>query len=272
MGIVLNENDWAREMIERRSLGKKPVETLSRVARYYIDKKYNKRDVRKMLDTFVIQCEPSASLPKWEDILDFAVKRASKTEAVKIEKIVVTKPEIEKISALEGAMRQRLAFTLLVLSKYWNMVNGNPESNWVNSSDPDVAQMANIELTVKRRCRLYHDLYEAGLIRFSKKVNNTNVQVLFAEDGDPALEVRDLRNLGNQYMLYMGGPYFVCQNCGITERCNNVKRRTRQKYCKRCAAEVKKRQTYESVKKYRSQNDTSQKNVRMLEPLESVDI
>ena len=98
--IVLNEHDWARDMIERRSLGKKPTETLSRVARYYIDKKYNQRDVRSMLDTFVLQCDPSASLPKWDRLLDFAVNKATKTQAVMIDKIIITKPEIERIDAL----------------------------------------------------------------------------------------------------------------------------------------------------------------------------
>ena len=35
MSIVLKENDWAEKMIQSKSLGKKPSETLRRVARYY---------------------------------------------------------------------------------------------------------------------------------------------------------------------------------------------------------------------------------------------
>lgn len=51
--IVLNENDWAVEMIQSRSLGRKPYETLCRVAKYYIDKKgYSKKEVRKTMDDF----------------------------------------------------------------------------------------------------------------------------------------------------------------------------------------------------------------------------
>ena len=64
MSIVLNEHDWAEEMIRARSLGSKPYETFCRVARYYIDKDYSKKDVRQILDAFLLQCDPIASLPK----------------------------------------------------------------------------------------------------------------------------------------------------------------------------------------------------------------
>lgn len=34
MSIVLNEYDWAEKMIANHDLGKKPIETLSRVSKY----------------------------------------------------------------------------------------------------------------------------------------------------------------------------------------------------------------------------------------------
>ena len=37
MSVVLRENDWAASMIQANSLGKKPSETLRRVARFYMD-------------------------------------------------------------------------------------------------------------------------------------------------------------------------------------------------------------------------------------------
>lgn len=38
MSIVLNEYDWAEKMIANHDLGKKPIETLSRVSKYYYEK------------------------------------------------------------------------------------------------------------------------------------------------------------------------------------------------------------------------------------------
>lgn len=259
--IVLNEHEWAREMIESRSLGKKPTETLGRVARYYFDNKYNKKDVRNMLDTFVLQCDPSMSIPKWDRLLDYVVNKAMRTQAVMIDKIVVTDKEIEVIRGLNGSPIQRLAFTLLVLAKYWNIVCG-ADTYWVNSADVDIMRMANIKTSIKRQSAFYRSLNESGLVRFSKKVDNTNVQVLFARDGKSAVEIFDLRNLGYQYMRYLGGPYFICQNCGITEKYSNPEHGRCQKYCKACAAEVRSRQNINSA--IQSRKMKSSQELKML--------
>lgn len=249
MSIVLREHDWAEEMIKSRTLGKKPSETLTRVARYYLDKGNNKNDVRRILDSFLLQCDPTSSLPKWSDALDFAVNKASKYEAVYIEEINITKPEMDIIDALDGKQIKRLAFTLLSLAKYWNTVTLHGDS-WVNNKDSEIMNMANIHTSIKRQSTMYWSLREAGLIQFSRKVDNTNVRVCFIKDGDTSLSVTDFRNLGYQYLKYHGEPYFECENCGITVRikCN------RQKYCSQCYEEVHLKQRVNSIMRQRKNN------------------
>lgn len=237
MSIVLRENEWAEKMIQSRTLGKKPSETLYRVARYYIDAGYSKNDVRKKLDVFLLQCEPDASLPKWSDSLDYAVTRAMKYEAVNIPCIVVTEPELTAINNLKGKQIKRLAFTLLCLSKYWNIIIPNGDF-WVNTPDNEIMAMANINTSIKRQGMMYWTLREAGMIQFSKKVDNTNVKVCFITDGKPAVEISDFRNIGYQYLKYCGEPYFECANCGITVKYNDPDKGRKQKYCKSCAAEI----------------------------------
>lgn len=255
MTIVLNEHEWAQEKIDSRSLGSKPFETLSRVAKYYIDKDYSKKDVRKMLDTFLLQCEPTASLPKWSETLDYAVARALKYNAIKIDYIEVTEPELELINSLEGKQIRRLAFTLLCLAKYWDIVNPQ-SSHWVNSKDSDIMRMANINTSIKRQSLMYHRLNEAGMVQFSKKVDNTNVRVCFITPGKPAVIVTDFRNLGYQYLKHHGEPYFECQNCGITTKVENPTGR-KQKYCKDCAIEIHMKQTVNSVMRQRYKQQTN---------------
>ena len=249
MTIVLNEHEWARDMIESRSLGAKPFETLSRVAKYYIDKDYSKKEVRGMLDTFLLQCEPTASLPKWSETLDYAVARALKYDAIKIDSIEITKPEMERIDALEGKQIRRLAFTLLCLAKYWDVVNPQGD-HWVNSKDSEIMRMANINTSIKRQSLMYFNLNEVGMVQFSKKVDNTNVRVCFITPGETAMVVTDFRNLGYQYLKYHGEPYFECQNCGITVKSENATGR-KQKYCKECAVEIHMKQTVNSVMRQR---------------------
>ena len=252
MGIVLNEHYSAEQAIETRCLGKKPSETLSRVARYYIDNNNirDKKIVRSKLDTFLLQCDPTASIPKWSKMLEFATDWAFKHEAINIESIVVTKPELQKIDSLDGKQIRRLAFVLLCLSKYWNIVN-TQNDNWVNSRDNDVMSFANINTSIRRQCAMYTTLRDCGLIQFSKKVDNTNVRVCFLEDGEPAMVITDLRNLGYQYLRYHGEPYFECANCGITTKISEPTKGRKQKYCKECAVEIKTKQNVNAVMRQR---------------------
>ena len=54
MSIVLNEYEWAERAIQNHELGKKPIETLNRVSKYYLSNKYSKREVRRLLDEFLM--------------------------------------------------------------------------------------------------------------------------------------------------------------------------------------------------------------------------
>lgn len=258
MNIVLNEYEWAENMINSRSLGTKPSETLKLIARYYFDtvQGSTKKDVRKRLEAFILQCEPDISLPKWENTIDKALARAAKSNAVNIDCIKVTKPEIEQIDSLEGKQIRRLAFTLLCLSKYWNIA-GRSADNWVNSKDSEIMRMANINTSVKRQSLMYHILNKADMIQFSKKVDNTNVRVCFATPGETAMTITDFRNLGYQYLKYHGEPYFECCNCGITTKYTNSKNKNsfrKQKYCKSCAVEIDMKQSINSVMRLRDKD------------------
>lgn len=246
MTIVLNENEWAQEMIASHSLGKKPYETLCRVARFYLDEGYKRGDVRKMLESFLIRCDQNASAALWMDSLDRAVASAVKRRAVAIDYIPVTEPEMARIREESGAQAQRLAFTLLCLAKYYLALN--PDANgWVWLDDRDIMKMANIKTSVRRQSALYRQLRDDGLIQFSKKVDNTNVCVLFMESGEEAMRIDDMRSLGNQYMLRSGRPrYYICESCGEAAFSGQsagksaADRRGRsKKYCAECAEKLK---------------------------------
>lgn len=246
MTIVLNENEWAQEMIASHSLGKKPYETLCRVARFYLDEGYKRGDVRKMLESFLMRCDQNASAALWMDSLDRAVASAVKRRSVAIDYIPVTEPEMARIRGESGAQAQRLAFTLLCLAKYYLALM--PDANgWVWLDDRDIMKMANIKTSVRRQSALYRQLRDDGLIQFSKKVDNTNVCVLFMEPGEEAMRISDMRSLGNQYMLRIGKPrYYICENCGeVSFSGQNAgksaadRRGRSKKYCAECAEKLK---------------------------------
>lgn len=251
MSIVLNEYEWAERMINNHDLGKQPVETLSRVSKYYYENHYKKRDIRRMLDTFLTQCDPNVSLVRWSDVLDRVTKNANKLPLIRMDGIDITKAEMDRIETLKGKQIRRLAFTLLCVAKYWDRVSAS-NNHWVNNQDKEIMQMANISTTIKRQSAMFSELRDSGFIRFSKKIDNLNVQVLFMEDGEIAIHIQDFRNLGYQYLRYYGEPYFECENCGITIKIQNPNNGRPQKYCPACAAEIRTRQNVNAVMRQRS--------------------
>ena len=244
MSIVLKESEWAKNAIETHQLGKSPYETIRRVARYYIDAGQSKAQVASEVERFVVACDPTTSLSKVDNLIRSAVASAIRHEAVDVGYIGVTQAELCAIKSITtGRQAERLAFTLLCLSKYWNIYNGC-SSYWVNSKDSEIMQIANIKTSIKRQCKLYKDLKDAGLISFSWKVDCTNVKVNFAnDDSDVVLKISDFRNLGNQYLMYIGEPYFICAECGLVTKKNGASTGRKQKYCAECAMSVKSRKS-----------------------------
>ena len=251
MSIVLNEYEWAEHMIENHDLGKKPLETLTRVSKYYLANGYRKGETRRLLDTFMLQCDPQAPLVHWSAALDKVAKSADKYPLIQMDGVDVTRKELERIEALEGKQIRRLAFTLLCVAKYWDSVS-EQNNYWVNSSDNELMQMANINTSIKRQSAMFACLRQAGLVTFSKRIDSLNVQVLFVEPGDPVIHIQDFRNLGYQYLKHYGGPYFECANCGVTVKAQDPDHGRKQKYCPNCAAEIRMRQNIDSVMRRRS--------------------
>ena len=249
-------------------MGKKPMETLARVARYYIEEMgYKPADARNKLDAFIIQCDPSASLVAWADRADKALKNATKYRSVKIDYLSVTEPEIKRIELLKGKQLKRLAFTLLCLAKYYHAIR--PDSAyWVGTKDSEIMAMANVNTSLKRQALLYSSLKDEGLIEFSRKVDNTNIRICFAEDGDEAIRITDLRNLGYQYLMYCGEPYFKCSSCGITTKILHPENKRKQKYCRECANKIYIQQIMDSV--MRKRNTDFSKMFKVYTPCEAL--
>lgn len=258
MSIVLNEVRWAHDICTCASpkFESKPFETLTRVAKYYKYGGMPKEDARDALDSFLLKCKPDANTVLWAETLDRAVKAGYKYPILDMDSIKVTEGEMAAVKELETGQLQRLAFTLVCLRKYWDAYIPN-NNGWVRSSDSDIMRMANIRTSIKRQCALFKALNDKGYIKFSRQVDNLNVQVLIAESGEDVLEVSRFDNLGYQYLKSCGDPYYYeCCSCGITEKRKDIRSRP-PKYCPSCAGLVKARQTAESDKRRMSKKRTS---------------
>lgn len=245
--LVLNEIQWAKDMIRKRSLGEKPFETLCRIAMYYFANDISVNDARSKMEDFVFLCDSRTSITKWNKIIDTAIQVAKRRVPVTKDAIYITNTELDKINSLEGAQLKRLAFTLLCVAKYYNISNNNT-NGWINTKDSEIMKLANIKTSIKRQSDMYRKLKECGLVRFSHKVDNTSMQICFVSDGDNVISVKDFRNLGYQYMiLSQNSSYFFCEHCGIATKANNPNKGRKQKYCNDCSVEIAIKQRVNSV-------------------------
>lgn len=241
MSIILDERAYVEEIIRSPELGKKPTETLNRLAKYYRSNGYKSREIVSLLESFMIKCDPGVNLVKWQSLLDKVVRSSSKYDLIFLEGVSITESEMNKIKALNGKQLQKLMFCLLCVAKYCNAVNPK-NNNWVNKADKEIFSMAGIRTTIKRQSYMINDLWDAGYVGFSNVVDNININVkIVDDDSKEVLFVSDFRNLGNQYLRYLGEPYIECECCGAVVRKNsNV-----QKYCPDCAEAVNLRKTEE---------------------------
>ena len=236
--IILDERAWAESAINNLTLGNKPVETLGRIAKCYYADGYSRREIAKMLEEFLIKCDPTVSVAKWQDTIESIAKNADRYPLIDIGGVSITRSEMKAISELKTKMLKRLMFTLLCIAKYGNAINPK-NNNWVNCDAKDFFNMANIKTTSVRQSLLINDLWQLGYIGYSNVVDNVNLNVKIVGNDEEELFVSDFRNLGNQYMDYIDGGYMKCENCGaVVKDCSH-----RQKYCSECSNEIHRRRS-----------------------------
>lgn len=214
-------------------------EALKILSKYYYKLGYSRLQIENMLEEYLLKADKDIIIPLWEDTIEKYAKTADKHELVDIDFVPITENELNKISALKNKPLERLAFTLLCIAKFYNIINPN-NNNWVNKDDKYIFKIANIQKTCFQQSLMYNDLYRMDYIGYSKIIDNLNINVKYIDDNSPiSLKISDYRNLGYQYMRYRGEHFLECENCGILIK----KKSNRQKYCKKCAVKMNRENT-----------------------------
>lgn len=243
MSIVLDERYFAEQKLQHPELGHRPGETLGRIAKYYYASGYTKRDIISRLKDYLVRCDPRINLVLWDSLIKSSADYAEKHKLIEIDSISVTENELNTVSKLRSRPARRLLFTLICLAKFGNTVNPNNKC-WVNVRTKEIFEMANIQCSSQRQSLMLNELLHLGLIGYSRVIDNTNIYVKCLDsDGCSAIKVTNFKNLGYQYLKYIGEPYITCNRCGVT-----VKRTGRwQKYCCTCAEDINREKTNERM-------------------------
>lgn len=233
--IVLNEREYAENCLQNGITNDNLYFTLSILARYYYHHLgYRKKRIAKLLLEFLGEHYPKYELNKyaWQTSVEKLAARAGKYPLFEIAGVNITKLELETIENIHNKVLERLAFTMLCLAKFGN-AKSDKNDNWVNLDSKEIFKLARISCKAEERETKIGQLYQMGLLEFSRRNDNTNCQVTFVnDDSENILFISDSRELGYEYLAYKGDNFIRCADCGILTRGN---KNGTKRYCKNCS-------------------------------------
>lgn len=233
--IILDEKKYAEKCLENGLMDSKPFNTLSILAKYYYHHLgYRKKKIASLLLDYLSKYYPRYEFNEfsWKESIDKIARNVGKHKLYEISGVKITKSEMKTIQNIHNKVLERLAFTMLCLAKFYNLKN--PKNNgWVNTDSKEIYKYARISCKAIEREIKIGKLRNMGLIELPKKNGNLNCRVTFInDDDDEELFISDFRELGYEYLLYKGGNFIRCAECGILTRGNKS---GNKKYCKDCA-------------------------------------
>ena len=250
MPVVLNEKKQAEYIIEKGEVGNKPTSTLFLLGKYYRqNKKLNKEQTFNKLNEFMEKNYKNYNSATWEDIIEDISKKANKYPLREIDCVEITQSEIDTIRNVCNIKYEKLLFTMLCYAKLYNKIS-DKNNGWVNTDIKELFRVARVTVRYRNDKFLYlNDLETAGLISFSNKNDNLNLRITFIDDNNEAvLKIDDFRELGYEYLNYIGDGKFIRCDC-----CKRLVKKSSKnmKYCNKCSKEKQLEWQRESMKKAR---------------------
>ena len=162
------------------------------------------------------------------------ISSAKKYKFRSVSPVVITKAEIDRIIGLNDIRKEKIAFVLLAVAKYYNNVSSD-NNNRMYISISDIFKLARVAIPCKERAGYLHFAYEERLLVEHSFVG-TNLKVVgFIENNSEAvMELRedDYKELAYTYLNYKVGGYKRCKCCGKLFKMQ--KREPGRLYCKEC--------------------------------------
>lgn len=253
MSVVLNETKQAEYIIEKGEVGTKPTSTLFLLGKYYRQKEnLDKEQTVSKLNEFMMINYKNYNSALWEEAIEDIAKKANKYPLREINTIGITQSELDKIVELHNIKYEKLLFTMLCYAKLYNTISEN-NNGWVNTDIQELYRIARVTVKYRNDKFLYlNDIERTGLISFSSKNDNLNLKVnFFNMNGESVLDINDFRELGYEYLNYIGdGKFIRCSECQRLVR-KKSKHDYSTKYCNECSRIVFNEQCKQNMRKMR---------------------
>ncbi len=212
-----------------------PEETIRELARYnYHVLGMKKEDNYDAILAYMSKNCTDFYEEKYFKIIYRNVTSAKKYKFRDVSPVKITKAEIEKITGLNDIRKEKIAFVLLAVAKYYNNVSDD-NNNRMYMSISDLFKLARVAIPCQERAGYLHFAYEEGIL-IEHTFVGTNLKIVGFVDNDSEVVMQlgedDYKELAYAYLNYKNGGYKHCKNCGRLFKMN--KREPGRLYCKEC--------------------------------------
>lgn len=232
-----------------------PYKTCSLLGKYHFNLGKTKTQVKTELDNYLKDNFPRYNSVTWDDNLEKIVSSISNRNhsMIYVDRINITKTEMDKIDLLPSEPLKRLAFIILYRAKL-NREKYKKQDVWLSDKISYLCKLARVYGKYEDKMIKLSKLQDFGYVKASHSVKNFSFRVLFLDDienEDVVISINDTQCKDSEIILhykkYKGENILDCENCGglIEPKSNRIK------YCSDCAREFQLEHQRNSMKKIR---------------------
>lgn len=230
-----DKNDIERKISGDYVNQENPEDTIRDLARYnYHVLGMNKEDNYDSILSYMTKNCTDFYEEKYFKIIYRNIASAKKYKFRSVKPVRITQTEIDKIVGLNDIRKEKIAFVLLAVAKYYNNVSSD-NNNRMYISMSDLFKLSRVAIPCKERASYLHFAYQEGILVEHMFVG-TNLKVVgFVDDSSEAvleLGEDDYKELAYAYLNYKNGGYKHCKNCGRLFKMQ--KNSPGRLYCKDC--------------------------------------
>ncbi len=241
-GMVLNELNIVHSAVVDNVLIDSDLNTINALIKYYI--KLGETDIVGITEKISVtmeQCSSGYVRANYKEYIEKKSKAVIKSykkygndalELIQVDKVVITKKELEEIDAINDKKIRKLAFVILIYAKLQLIINPNSKG-WLNTTSSNIIKEAKINGKLTDNLFLMHELYKSEYIYVPINAKKTSIRCDYIyEDSEVAIEITEFNEPIHYYYMHLGQKWKKCLECG---KWIKVRTKTKpQKYCKDC--------------------------------------
>lgn len=248
MKRLANERKYVEDMIKNKTLNVgRPGKDLNSLIKYLYECNplLTKQELIQLVnDTLFDLIQNEKAIKRWQvsikEYVDNFMSYVDKFKGLShIEKIYITKTELENIKALKNKKLEYVAFALLVYLKVQNEITGRVDNVYCPSGEEHVKMIKKItglNITITKTALAMKELQDLGYTE--NGMGGAVVCKLNYVDygGERVIEIRDFDE-DSIHLYYMawrdGGRLIHCKECGRVVVIHNIQDNS-TRYCEQC--------------------------------------